>query len=290
MQLLRIENLVVIAYALIVGLCFLVLDPEQRRTGEVFLGLLSLSIYVFSFRVWHRIAPRSSSLFLGLHAALVVLLLLPTRPTLVAGIILPIPLLFAAIYFAQRERGKALVQWLVEEKFSNLPHASAAPRETLGSSNHWRCYSNTMALGDGREVPYLFWQGEMEGRTTINGRPTKVHEPLIAFSFAQEDVGERLIEELERGGVVLSDQIDQMLVSFEGLLAKISSNRAPDEGTARLFQPCGGAAADQLRHTPDPIGMPTRRAGPHRRGDLVGKAGEALRPSRGARSALPAAG
>lgn len=31
MQLLRIENLVVIAFALIVGLCFLVLDPEQRR-------------------------------------------------------------------------------------------------------------------------------------------------------------------------------------------------------------------------------------------------------------------
>ena len=198
MQLLRIENLVVIAYALIVGLCFLVLDPEQRRTGEVFLGLLSLSIYVFSFRVWHRIAPRSSSLFLGLHAAVVVLLLLPTRPTLVAGIILPIPLLFAAIYFAQRERGKALVQWLVEEKFSNLPHASAAPLEKLGSSNHWRCYSNTMALGDGREVPYLFWQGEMEGQTTFNGRPIKVQELLIAFSFAQEDVGERLIEELER--------------------------------------------------------------------------------------------
>jgi len=198
MQLLRIENLVVIAYALIVGLCFLLLDPEQRRTGDVFIGLLSLSIYVFSFRVWHRIAPRSSSLFLGLHAAVVVLLLLPTRATLVAGILLPIPLLMAAIYCAQRERGTALVEWLVENKFSNRPHVSALLLEKLGSSNHWLCYSNTMALGDGREVPYLFWQGEMEGRTTINGRPTKVREPLIAFSFAQKDVGERLIDELER--------------------------------------------------------------------------------------------
>jgi len=198
MKLLRIENLVVIAYALIVGLCFLLLDPEQRRTGDVFLGLLSLSIYAFSFRVWHRIAPRSSSLFLSLHAAVVVLLLLPTRPTLVAGILLPIPLLFSAIFCAQRERGKALVEWLAEKKFSNLRHVSAALLEKLGSSNHWRCYSNTMALGDGRQVPYLFWQGEMEGRTTINGRPTNVREPLIAFSFAQGDVGERLIEELER--------------------------------------------------------------------------------------------
>ena len=62
MKLLRIENLVVIAYALIVGLCFLHVDPGQCWTGDAFLGLLALSICVFSFRGWHRIAPRSSSL------------------------------------------------------------------------------------------------------------------------------------------------------------------------------------------------------------------------------------
>jgi hypothetical protein len=197
MKLLRIENVVIVVYAAIFALCFFFLDPNQRRTGDIYLGLLSLSIYVLSFRVWHRIAPRSSRIFLGLHAALVVLLLIPTRASFVAGFFLPIPLLFAAIYCAQRERGKALAEWLAANNYAHMPQVSAALLEKLGTRNHWICYASTMALADGRQVPYVFWQGEMEGRTTINGRPTKVREPLIAFSFAQQDVGERVIKELE---------------------------------------------------------------------------------------------
>ena len=198
MKVLKIENLVVVFYVAIFASSVVLLDPNQRRTGDIFLGLLSLSIYVFSFRVWHRIAPRSSRIFLALHAAVVVLLLIPVRASLAAGIILPIPLLFAAIYCAQRERGKALIDWLAANKFTHVPQVSPALLEKLGDRNHWICYANTMALADGRQVPYVFWQGEMEGRTTINGRPTKVREPLIAFSFAQQDVGENVIEELEQ--------------------------------------------------------------------------------------------
>lgn len=44
MKLLKIANLVVLAYALIVGLCFLLLDPNQRRTGDIFIRLFSLSV------------------------------------------------------------------------------------------------------------------------------------------------------------------------------------------------------------------------------------------------------
>jgi hypothetical protein len=197
MKLLKIENLVIGAYAAILALAFLFLDPNQRRTGDIFLGLLALSIYVLSFRIWHRIAPRSSRIFLALHASVVVLLLIPTRATLIIGILLPIPLLFAAIYCAQRERGMALAEWLAANNFAHVPQVSAALLEKLGSRNHWVCYANTMALADGRRVPYVFWQGEMEGRTTINGRPTKLREPLIAFSFAQQDVSPRFIDELE---------------------------------------------------------------------------------------------
>ena len=197
MRLLKIENLVIVVYVVVFALCFLLLDPNQRRTGDIFLGLLSLSIYVLSFRVWNRIAPRSSRIFLALHAAVVALLLIPTRASLAVGMILPVPLLFAAIYCAQRERGKALAEWLAANKFTHVPQISAALLEKLGDRNHWFCYANTMRLADGRQLPYVFLQGEMEGRTTINGRPTKVREPLIAFSFAQQDVGEAFVNELE---------------------------------------------------------------------------------------------
>ena len=198
MKLLRIENLVIVVYAAILGLAFVFLDPNQRRTGDIFIGLLSLSIYVFSFRVWHRIAPRSSRVFLALHGVVVVLLLIPTRASLLAGVVLPFPLLLAAIYCAQRERGKALNEWLAANNFTHMPHVSAALLQKLGDRNHWICYANTMALPDGRQVPYVFWKGEMEGQTMINGRPTKVREPLIGFSFAHEDVGNRFVDDLER--------------------------------------------------------------------------------------------
>ena len=197
MKLLRIENLVIVVYAATLGLAFVFLDPNQRRTGDIFIGLLSLSIYVLSFRVWQRIAPRSSRAFLALHGAVVALLLIPARASLASGVVLPFPLLLAAIYCAQRERGKALNEWLAANNFTHMPHVSAAMLEKLGTRNHWICYANTMSLRDGRQVPYVFWQGEMDGQTMINGRPTKVREPLIAFSFAEQDVSESFIDEFE---------------------------------------------------------------------------------------------
>ena len=57
------------------------------------------------------------------------MLLPPRRPTLVAGIILPIPLLITAIYCAPRERGTALVELPVEKIQQPAARLSGAPAE-----------------------------------------------------------------------------------------------------------------------------------------------------------------
>lgn len=195
MKILKLENLVIVAYAAIVPGAFVLLDPEHRRTGDIFIGLISLSIYLLSFRVWFRMAPVSSRRFLALHAAVLVLLFVPHLTAV--GLILPLPLLFAAIYFAQRERGKGLIDWLTANKFTHAPTVSAELLEKLGTKIPWHCYANIFTLSDGRQVPYTFWHGLMDGMTTINARPTKVRHPVIAFSFTQQDVGANFMDSLE---------------------------------------------------------------------------------------------
>jgi len=198
MRLLKLDNLVIAIYLLILAGTFVLLDQlrvPEKRGMPIMLGVISMALYLLSFRVWYRMAPSSSRIFLAFHAVVIALLFVPQLA--VIGLILPVPMLFAAIYYAQRERGKGLVEWLTTKQFTRAPQVSAALLEKLGTSIPWLCCANSFSLPNGHQVPYIFWYGLMDGMTTINGRPAKVRHPVIAFSFSQPDIGERFMDTLE---------------------------------------------------------------------------------------------
>jgi len=198
MRLLKLENLVIAIYLLILAGTFVLLDQlrvPEKRGMPILLGVISMAFYLLSFRVWYRMAPSSSRIFLAIHAVVIALLFVPQLA--VIGLISPVPMLFSAIFFAQRERGKGLAEWLTTNQFTRAPQVSAALLGKLGTSIPWLCCANSFSLRNGQLVPYIFWYGLMDGMTTINGRPAKVRHPVIAFSFSQQDVGERFMDILE---------------------------------------------------------------------------------------------
>lgn len=135
MRLLKLENLVIAIYFLVLVATFVWLDQlrvPEKQGMPIMLGVSSMAFYLLSFRVWNRMAPSSSRIFLAIHAVVIVLLFV--LHLAVIGLILPVPMLLAAIYFAQRERGKGLAEWLAKNKFAHVPQVSATLLAKLGSS------------------------------------------------------------------------------------------------------------------------------------------------------------
>ena len=226
MKMLRTENLVPVVFALVVGLCFFFLDPDQTRTGNIFIGLIGMSLYALCFRFFWRVAPSSSRVFLALHTILLAaLLLIPARGVQAAGLLLPFPLFVAAAFSALRENARALDSWLATAGFSHVAEPPVLIWETLGTANQWRCFAHTFALRDGRTIPFHYWQGTVPVVSSQGGHQITMRDPVVAFSFPQTDVGERFMAALET--------MDQRKLSFFQKLQP-STNRKHPYTTERL--------------------------------------------------------
>lgn len=204
-KLLKIENLIVIGYALLVGLVLLIylnLRIKQSLMMPVFVGLFGILPFVIFFRSAYRISPFVSNIFLAIYALIIFCLFIPY---LNYSFCLPIPLLIIFLFIIKRERRIGFENWLQKGKFSFVQSAPEDILQTLGREKNWSCYANSFFLKNDREVPYLIWFGITftSSTTMVNGAATRTtaQNPHVALSFFPQTVGENFKQTIETSDI-----------------------------------------------------------------------------------------
>ncbi|HVE59123.1 MAG TPA: hypothetical protein VNB22_20030 [Pyrinomonadaceae bacterium] len=204
-KLLKIENLLIVFYLLILGVAGYILvnrTIEQKMAMPIFIGLFCISPFVIFFRSAMRISPFVSKIFLGIFALVAVCLFIPF---LNFSFCLPIPLLIVFMFIIKRERRIGFERWLKTNKFSFVPNPPEDILELLGREKNWYCYANSFFPAGGREVPFLIWFGITFSttRTVINGSsvPTTTQNPHVALSFFPNTVSENFKQNLESANI-----------------------------------------------------------------------------------------
>jgi hypothetical protein len=201
MKLLKIENLVIVFYLLMLFIAGFILfnrSVDQKTAMPIFIGLFCIAPFVIFFPSANRIAPRLCKIFLAIYALVIILLFIPY---ISFSFCLPIPLLIVFLFIVKRERRVGFERWLKTNKYSFVTDPPEDILETLGKEKNWQCYANSFFLANGREVPFLIWFGITfsTSTTVINGAavPTTTQNPFLALSFFPQTVGENFKQALE---------------------------------------------------------------------------------------------
>jgi hypothetical protein len=158
------------------------------------LGMVPALLLGFALR--HN-APRTVRRMLWTFAAMTVLMLLPAFRFLAW---LPLLLFWIFLYLMRREEWQDYLAWWQRQTFSHVPSPPDAILDKLGRGGQWNVYANTLALHDGRTIPFLYWTGLASVPVMLNAgssHQTQLSQGLVAFSFSMQDVGEDFMRDVE---------------------------------------------------------------------------------------------
>lgn len=200
-KLLKIENLLIIIYFLILisaFFVFYVFKLSASSAESVIVGLLLMLPFIIYFGSAHYVAPKLSRLFLTIHLFLLVSLFIPLKFIY----FLPIPLFFIFSYLVKLKYRVGVDNWIKNNGFKKCEKLPTNILDKLGTDKKWQCFGNQFTLKNGKEIPYLIWFGKQyeSMRTIINGviQPTTYESSYLAISFSLLNINKNLQKIIER--------------------------------------------------------------------------------------------